>query len=81
MQKKKNPLVCSVGVTYQFTLYNSPEESTYLLVAARWILGDCVFTLWLVCARRLLVFFLKKTKISFFTVQMCTAHVRSANLK
>jgi len=37
--------VCSVGITYQFTLYNSPEESTYLLVAARWILGDCVFTL------------------------------------
>jgi len=37
--------VCSVGITFQFTRYTSAQESTYLLIAARWILSDCVFTL------------------------------------
>ncbi|EGN92113.1 hypothetical protein SERLA73DRAFT_191601 [Serpula lacrymans var. lacrymans S7.3] len=37
--------VCAIGITYQFTQYTSATESTYLLIAARWILSDCVFTL------------------------------------
>ncbi|EGN93348.1 hypothetical protein SERLA73DRAFT_189558 [Serpula lacrymans var. lacrymans S7.3] len=37
--------VCAVGITFQFTQYTSAAESTYLLIAARWILSDCVFTL------------------------------------